>query len=115
MPRQKLENTPMPIPQVNHRFVDVAGLRVFYRETGPRDAPTLLLLHGFPSASHQFRRLFDALGTQYRLIAPDYPGFGQSDAPAPATAGGTFDYTFDNLAQVVEGFCGAIGLTRFVL
>ncbi len=97
------------IPQTTHRFVDVDGVRVFYRETGPADAPTLLLLHGFPSASHQFRRLMDALGNDYRLIAPDYPGFGHTEAPAD------FTYSFERLADVVEGFVDALGLERFVL
>ncbi len=101
----------LTIPHIHHRHVDVDGLRVFYRETGPADAPVLLLLHGFPSASHQFRRLFDALGTRYRLIAPDYPGFGHSDSPAPED----FHYRFDTLADVVEGFCLALGLDRFAL
>ncbi|MFD0345468.1 alpha/beta fold hydrolase [Kitasatospora aburaviensis] len=103
---------PLPVPPaVRHRFVDVGGLRVFYREAGPADAPVFLLLHGFPSASHQFRRLFDVLGTRYRLVAPDYPGFGHSDSPAP----GEFDYRFDTLADVAEGFCKALGLDRFAL
>ncbi|MFI6445821.1 alpha/beta fold hydrolase [Kitasatospora sp. NPDC050543] len=102
---------PITVPQVRHRFAEVDGLRIFYRESGPADAPVLLLLHGFPSASHQFRRLLDALGTRYRLIAPDYPGFGHSDSPAPAD----FDYRFDTLADVVEGFCLALGLDRFAL
>jgi pimeloyl-ACP methyl ester carboxylesterase len=75
------------VPRVAHRFVAVDGVRVFYREAGPPDAPTMLLLHGFPSASHQFRRLIDALGGRYRLIAPDYPSFGYSDAPAAASVG----------------------------
>lgn len=101
----------LTIPNIRHRHVDVDGLRVFYRETGPADAPVLLLLHGFPSASHQFRRLLDALGTRYRLIAPDYPGFGHSESPAP----GDFAYRFDTLADVVEGFCEALGLDRFAL
>ena len=99
------------VPHIRHRFVQVGDVRVFYRETGPADAPTLLLLHGFPSASHQFRRLFDALGTRFRLIAPDYPGFGHSDSPPP----GEFHYRFDTLADVVEGFCLALGLDRFAL
>jgi pimeloyl-ACP methyl ester carboxylesterase len=75
----------------------------------------MLLLHGFPSGSHQFRRLIDALGSQYRLIAPDYPGFGHSDAPRSATVGGTFTYTFDRFAEVVEGFCERLALDRFVM
>ena len=75
----------------------------------------MLLLHGFPSASHQFRRLIDALGGRYRLIAPDYPGFGHSDAPDSATVGGTFTYTFDRLADIIEAFCERLDLDRFVL
>jgi pimeloyl-ACP methyl ester carboxylesterase len=103
------------VPAVVHRYVDVDGLRVFYREAGPPGAPTLLLLHGFPSASHQFRRLIDALGTRYRLVAPDYPGFGHSDAPESSTTGGPFSYTFDHLTEVIEAFVEAIGLARFVM
>ncbi|GAA3095791.1 alpha/beta fold hydrolase [Streptosporangium carneum] len=99
----------MNVPNVAHRFVDVAGVRVFYREAGPVDAPTLLLLHGFPSASHQFRRLIDALGDRYHLVAPDYPGFGHTEAPDG------FGYSFDALADVVEGFVDGLGLERFVL
>ncbi len=96
-------------PRVAHRFVDVGGVRVFYREAGPAGAPALLLLHGFPSASHQFRRLIDALGTRYHLVAPDYPGFGHTEVPAG------FAYSFESLADVVEGFVQAIGLNRFTL
>ncbi|NRQ35759.1 alpha/beta hydrolase [Nonomuraea sp. NN258] len=99
----------MQIPQVAHRFVEVDGVRVFYRESGPADAPVLLLLHGFPSASHQYRRLIDALGDQpYRLVAPDYPGFGHTEAPDG------FTYSFDRLADVVEGFVQRLGIDRFV-
>ncbi|WP_424215041.1 alpha/beta fold hydrolase [Streptomyces sp. BI20] len=94
-----------------HRRVTVDGVDVFYRESLPErpDAPVLLLLHGFPSASHQFRRLIDALGTHYRLIAPDHPGFGHTVAPAD------FTYTFDRLAEITEGFVERLGLTRFAL
>ncbi|MBB4920338.1 alpha/beta fold hydrolase [Streptosporangium saharense] len=92
---------------VAHRFVDVDGVRVFYRETGPADAPTLLLLHGFPSASHQFARLLDALGDRFHLVAPDYPGFGHTRVPDG------FVYSFDRLADVVEGFVDRLGLGRF--
>lgn len=94
-----------------HRRVDVDGVEVFYRESLPDrpDAPVLLLLHGFPSASHQFRRLIDALGTRYRLIAPDYPGFGHTRVPDG------FTYSFDRLADVVEGFVERVGLTRFAV
>ncbi|WP_039801966.1 alpha/beta fold hydrolase [Nocardia araoensis] len=99
----------MNIARVSHRFVEVDGVRVFYRTAGPADAPTLLLLHGFPSASHQFRRLIDALGDRYHVVAPDYPGFGHTEAPAD------FHYSFDSLADVLEGFVDALGSTRFVM
>ncbi|GAA1989261.1 alpha/beta fold hydrolase [Kitasatospora viridis] len=99
------------IPHVQHRFAEVGGLRIFYREAGDPAAPTLLLLHGFPASSHQYARLIDALGADYHLVAPDYPGFGQSACPSPAE----FRYDFDSLAEVVEGFCKAIGLDRFAL
>jgi pimeloyl-ACP methyl ester carboxylesterase len=99
------------VPRTLHRHLDVDGTRVFYRESVPQrpDAPVLLLLHGFPSASHQFRRLIDVLGAHYRLIAPDYPGFGHTEAPED------FTYTFDRLADITEGFVQQLGLTRFVM
>jgi pimeloyl-ACP methyl ester carboxylesterase len=99
----------LTLPRVTHDFVDVDGTRVFYREAGPTDAPTLVLLHGFPSASHQFRRLIDALGGDYHLIAPDYPGFGHTEASAD------FAYSFESLTDVIEGFVKALGLDRFAL
>ncbi|GAA3240770.1 alpha/beta hydrolase [Actinocorallia longicatena] len=99
----------MLLPQVRHRFADVDGVRVFYREAGPADAPTLLLLHGFPASSHQYRRLIDALGTRYHLIAPDYPGFGHTEVPEGFTS------SFETLTDVVEGFVKAVGLSRFFL
>ncbi|MEV5343980.1 alpha/beta hydrolase [Streptomyces sp. NPDC052676] len=94
-----------------HRHLDVDGVDVFYRESLPDrpDAPVLLLLHGFPSASHQFRRLIDTLGRHHRLIAPDYPGFGHTRAPDG------FTYTFERLTDVVEGFTERLGLTRYAL
>lgn len=97
--------------QVLHRFVEVDGVEVFYRESLPErpDAPVLLLLHGFPSASHQFRRLIDTLGRDFRLIAPDYPGFGHTRAPRD------FTYTFDRLADVVEAFTERLGLARYAM
>jgi pimeloyl-ACP methyl ester carboxylesterase len=107
--------TAIQIPEIEHRFVEIGGLRIFYRQTGPENALPLLLLHGFPSASHQYRRLMDALGSRYRLIAPDYPGFGHSDAPASSRDGGTFEYSFDRLTAVLERFCDALGLKRFVM
>ena len=95
--------------QVRHRYADVGGVRVFYRDAGPAGAPAVLLLHGFPSASHQFRRLIDALGGSYRLIAPDYPGFGHTVAPAG------FTYSFDALADVIEAFVKTLRLERFAM
>ncbi|MFI7668284.1 alpha/beta fold hydrolase [Nocardia sp. NPDC049526] len=99
------------LPVIHHRHTDVGGVEVHYRESVPdrADAPVLLLLHGFPSASHQFRRLFDVLGAQYRLLAPDYPGFGNTTAPAD------FDYSFERLADVVEGFVERLELREFAM
>jgi pimeloyl-ACP methyl ester carboxylesterase len=103
--------TVLTIARTVHRYLDVDGVRVFYRESVPEraGAPVLLLLHGFPSASHQFRRLIDVLGGRYRLIAPDYPGFGRTQAPDG------FAYSFDRLADVTEGFVEGLGLSRFVM
>lgn len=103
------------LPEIVHRFAEVDGVRIFYREAGPKHGVPLLLLHGFPSASHQYRRLMDVVGTQYRVIAPDYPGFGHSDAPASVNEGGAQVYSFEWLADVIERFCEIVGLDRFVL
>ena len=96
---------------VTYRKVDVDGIGVFYREAGPRDAPTILLLHGFPTAGHMFRDLIPQLADQFRLIAPDLPGFGQSDMPARSA----FIYTFENIANVIDRFAEVIGLHRFAI
>lgn len=93
-----------------HR-VTVGGLGIFYREAGPRDAPTILLLHGYPSSSRQWDPLLPLLADRYHLIAPDYPGFGQSDAPPPER----FTYTFDSLAAVMEGLVTQLGIERYTL
>lgn len=92
-------------------FQAVGDVDVFYREAGPSNAPVILLLHGFPSASHMFRDLIPLLADSFRLIAPDLPGFGQTKAPPR----GTFDYTFDRLADVIEGFADALSLDRYAL
>src|SRR5512132_3577277 len=89
----------------------IDNLRVFYREAGPRDGPTILLLHGFPSSSRMFKALIPLLADRYHLVAPDYPGFGHSDAPAPDA----FTYSFDHLAEVVDRLTAALGLARYVL
>ena len=95
----------------SYRTAQIDGLSIFYREAGPRDAPTLLLLHGFPSSSRMFEPLFRGLADRYHLVAPDYPGFGHSDAPPPER----FAYTFDHLAQVISHFTESLGLERFTL
>lgn len=97
--------------QVHYRRQQVGDVEVFYREAGAPDAPVILLLHGFPSASHMFRDLIPELADQYRLIAPDLPGFGQTVAPPR----GAFTYSFDALAEVVGGFVDALGLDRYAL
>jgi len=96
---------------VMFRKVDVDGVNVFYREAGPKDARTLLLLHGFPTAGHMFRDLIPQLSRQFRLVAPDLPGFGQSDMPARSV----FAYTFENIAKVIERFTELLGLDRFAI
>ena len=95
--------------RVLHRFADVDGVPVFYREAGPPDAVPLLLLHGFPSGSHQFRRLIDALADRHRVLAPDYPGFGHTEALP------SFTYTFDDLTDTVTRFVELLGLERFAM
>jgi pimeloyl-ACP methyl ester carboxylesterase len=95
----------------HHRSVSVAGVDIFYREAGAPDAPALLLLHGFPSASHMFRDLIPELAAHYRVVAPDLPGFGQSSQPDRHA----FAYTFDHLAAVIDAFTTAVGLTRYAL
>ena len=97
--------------RVRYSTANVDGLSIFYREAGPRDAPALLLLHGFPSAGHMFRDLIPALSDRYHVIAPDLPGFGQSDMPPRAT----FSYTFDHIADVIDRFTEVVGLSRFAI
>ena len=96
---------------IKYQKIDVKGVGVFYREAGPADAPALLLLHGFPSAGHMFRDLIPLLEEKYRLIAPDLPGFGQTDLPDRQS----FVYSFANLADVIANFTDAIGLGRFAI
>ena len=96
---------------VTYQKVNIDGISVFYREAGPPDAPTILLLHGFPTTGHMFRDLIPALADRFRLVAPDLPAFGQSDMPAR----GAFTYTFENLANVIDRFTEVIGLRRFAI
>ena len=97
--------------RIAYRFADVDGLNVFYREAGASDAPKLLLLHGFPSSSHMFRDLIPLLADRFHIIAPDLPGFGLTDMPPR----GKFDYTFDNIARVIDRFTEVVGFDRFAV
>ena len=102
---------PSAIHQTQYRSVVVDGIEIAYREAGPANAPTILLLHGFPTSSHMFRNLVASLSDRFHLIAPDYPGFGNSAQPGMDE----FEYTFDNLANVMEGFVDKLGLQRYSL
>src|ERR1700733_1168927 len=97
--------------QVSYRTVMVEGISIFYREAGPKSAPTILLLHGLPSSSRMFQPLLARLADNYHLGAPDYPGFGHSDWPDPKQ----FAYTFDHIAQLMNGFTQTLGLSHYVL
>lgn len=96
---------------VTYNVAKVRDLDIFYREAGPKSAPTVLLLHGFPTSSHMFRELIPVLATKYHVIAPDYPGFGHSSAPSLDA----FKYTFANLADVVDEFTSTVGLKSYIL
>ncbi len=96
-------------PRVLHRTIEIDGLEIFYREAGPEGAPTILLLHGFPTSSHMFRNLIPALADQFHLVAPDYPGYGNSAMPSMDE----FDYTFDRMAEIVERLTDELGLKKY--
>lgn len=98
-------------PVTYHRTRTVDRIRIFYREAGPKDAPVVLLLHGFPTSSHMFRNLIPALADRYHVIAPDYPGYGQSDMPDRAK----FAYTFDRFGELVDGLLGQLGVSRYAM
>lgn len=94
-----------------HKTLEVNGLEIFYREAGNPSAPTLVLLHGYPTSSHMFRNLINDLSSDYHLIAPDYPGYGRSEQPPMAE----FDYTFDNFADIVDGLLEQLNINRYSL
>src|ERR1700753_1299115 len=104
------KNPPMNYPTA-YRTIEVDALTIFYREAGPKDAPTILLLHGLPSSSRMFEPLLTRLAGQFYMIAPDYSGIGHSDAPAPKQ----FAYTSDNIAGVMNHFTETLGLTKYPL
>src|SRR3984957_12750445 len=99
----------MKTPAITYKMINVDGIDIAYREAGNTSNPKLVLLHGFPSSSHQYRNLIPALADQFHVISPDYPGFGNSDTPDPAT----FPYTFDKLAEIVGRFLKLKGFDRF--
>src|SRR3954466_14897860 len=105
------EGLPSSRRSISYHSVEIQGLSIFYREAGPADAPTVLLLHGFPSSSRMWEPLLPLLADKYHLIAPDYPGFGNSSAPPPSD----FDYTFDNIAGVMGELTNKLGLADYVL
>lgn len=96
---------------MTYQFINVNGIKVFYRESGDKRNPTMVLFHGFPSASHMFRDLMPMLEDRFHLIAPDYPGFGQSESPAREG----FAYTFDHLSEVMDAFLEKLGVRRFFM
>lgn len=109
--RPAARTAPTPVATVHYRTVELAGTKVFYRDAGPPKAPVVVLLHGFPSSSHMFRNLIPALADRYRVIAPDYPGFGQSEVPDRSR----FQYTFAHFADLVDSLLTRLGAERYAL
>src|SRR6516164_3573499 len=101
----------LPSSKIVYRTTKIEGLDIFYREAGPKDAPVVLLLHGFPSSSFMFRNLIPLLADKYHLVAPDFPGYGFSSAPYV----NEFEYTFDHFTNVIEGFTEELGLKSYAI
>jgi pimeloyl-ACP methyl ester carboxylesterase len=110
-PRLMAMNSESNSETTTYHYTDVEGVNIFYREAGPKDAPTIVLLHGYPSSSRMFDGLLPLLASRYHLIAPDYPGFGQSDAPSPSQ----YRYTFDHLAETINALLEKIKVEKYVL
>ena len=106
-----MPTSPSTSSTLTYHSIGIDGVNIFYREAGPMDAPTVLLLHGYPSSSRMFDTLMPLLADRYHLVAPDYPGFGQSDAPSPDK----FAYTFDHIGEIVVRFADTLGLKHYVL
>jgi len=104
-------NTYSPVPQTHIRHLEADGVTVFYREAGPADAPVVLLLHGFPASSFQYRELIPRLADRYRIIAPDLPGFGFTEVPAARK----YTYSFESIAKTIEAFTDALDLKKYAL
>src|ERR1700750_1310744 len=98
-------------PVTHHRTTKVDGVNIFYREAGPAHAPVVLLLHGFPTSSHMFRNLIPALADRYHVIAPDYPGYGQSDMPDPAS----YAYTFDTFGEIIDKLLIGLKIEKYAM
>src|SRR5580698_2995847 len=103
--------TESTLPVTHYRTAKVDGVNVFFRQAGPKEAPVVLLLHGFPTSSHMFRNLIPFLADRYHVIAPDYPGYGQSDAPDHTA----FAYTFDRFSELVDGLLDQLGVKRYAM
>jgi pimeloyl-ACP methyl ester carboxylesterase len=110
-PTAPVATTSKALATIHYRHATIDGVKMFYREAGPADGPVVLLLHGFPTSSHMFRNLIPLLADRYRVIAPDYPGFGQSDAPDH----NKFSYSFGNYANMVDTLMGQIGARRYAM
>jgi len=104
---ERFERTDM----TTYKYATIGGRKIFYREAGSKDAPTIVLLHGFPTSSHMFRDLIPLLAGRFHLVAPDFPGFGQSDMPEREA----YDYTFTNIANTISGFIENIGAKKFAI
>jgi pimeloyl-ACP methyl ester carboxylesterase len=108
---QQIQKSKGDSNKMNHKYAEIDGLKVFYREAGEPRNPAMVLLHGFPSSSHMYRNLIPKLADKFYVVAPDYPGFGNSDAPSPLR----LSYTFDKLSEIVENLLSYLGVNRFTL